>query len=154
MKAYSLHDREVGYCQGSAFIVGLLLMQQMPEEDAFATFVQLMVDYRLREMFKPSMSELGLCMYQLECLVQELLPEIHTHFQTQSFHTSMYASSWFLTLFATTFPLNMACRIFDVFLLEGIEAIFRVAVAILQHSRDQLLILDMEGMLKVSPKNI
>ena len=27
MKAYSIHDREVGYCQGSAFIVGLLLMQ-------------------------------------------------------------------------------------------------------------------------------
>ena len=27
MKAYSLHDREVGYCQGSAFIVGILLMQ-------------------------------------------------------------------------------------------------------------------------------
>ena len=27
MKAYSLHDREVGYCQGTAFIVGLLLMQ-------------------------------------------------------------------------------------------------------------------------------
>ena len=27
MKAYSTHDREVGYCQGSAFIVGLLLME-------------------------------------------------------------------------------------------------------------------------------
>jgi hypothetical protein len=81
--------------------------------------------------------------------VQELLPEIHTHFQSQSFHTSMYASSWFLTLFATAFPLPMACRIFDVFLLEGIESIFRVAVAILQHSREQLLQLDMEGMLKV-----
>lgn len=27
MKAYSIHDREVGYCQGSGFIVGLLLMQ-------------------------------------------------------------------------------------------------------------------------------
>jgi hypothetical protein len=26
-QAYSLHDREVGYCQGSAFIVGLVLMQ-------------------------------------------------------------------------------------------------------------------------------
>ena len=26
-QAYSLHDREVGYCQGSGFIVGLLLMQ-------------------------------------------------------------------------------------------------------------------------------
>lgn len=28
-QAYSLVDREVGYCQGSAFIVGLLLMQVM-----------------------------------------------------------------------------------------------------------------------------
>ncbi|XP_022237008.1 ecotropic viral integration site 5 ortholog-like, partial [Limulus polyphemus] len=27
MKAYSLYDNEVGYCQGSAFIVGLLLLQ-------------------------------------------------------------------------------------------------------------------------------
>lgn len=27
MKAYSIHDPEVGYCQGSAFICGLLLIQ-------------------------------------------------------------------------------------------------------------------------------
>lgn len=26
-QAYSIHDVEVGYCQGSAFIVGLLLLQ-------------------------------------------------------------------------------------------------------------------------------
>jgi hypothetical protein len=53
----------VGYCQGSAFIVGLLLMQ-MPEEESFAVLVKIMQDYRMREMFKPSMAELGLCMYQ------------------------------------------------------------------------------------------
>ena len=29
MKAYSIHDPEVGYCQGSAFICGLLLIQVM-----------------------------------------------------------------------------------------------------------------------------
>ena len=56
-------NREVGYCQGSAFIVGLLLMQ-MPEEESFAVLVKIMQDYRMREMFKPSMAELGLCMYQ------------------------------------------------------------------------------------------
>jgi ecotropic viral integration site 5 protein len=54
MKAYSLHDREVGYCQGSGFIVGLLLMQ-MPEEEAFAVLVQIMQVHRMRDMFKPSM---------------------------------------------------------------------------------------------------
>nr|XP_015817806.2 ecotropic viral integration site 5 protein homolog isoform X5 [Nothobranchius furzeri] len=147
MKAYSLVDREVGYCQGSAFIVGLLLMQ-MPEEEAFCVFVKLMQDYRLRELFKPSMAELGLCMYQFESMIQEQLPELHIHFQAQSFHTSMYASSWFLTIFLTSFPLPVATRIFDIFMCEGLEIVFRVGLAILQMNQAELIQLDMEGMLQ------
>ncbi|KAL1116980.1 hypothetical protein AAG570_004308 [Ranatra chinensis] len=153
MKAYSLHDREVGYCQGSGFIVGLLLML-MPEEEAFAVLVKLMKDYRMRDMFKPTMAELGLCMYQLENLVQEILPELHTHFNSQSFHTSMYASSWFLTLFTTALALPTACRIIDVFLSEGMDIIFKVALALLTIGKDDLLCLDMEGMLKFFQKEL
>ncbi|XP_063055354.1 EVI5-like protein [Engraulis encrasicolus] len=145
MKAYSLVDREVGYCQGSAFIVGLLLMQ-MPEEEAFCVFVRLMQEYRLRELFKPSMAELGLCIYQFEYLLQEQLPELNVHFRSQSFHTSMYASSWFLTLFLTFLPLPVATRIFDIFMYEGLEIIFRVGMAILQYNQTDLIQLDMEGM--------
>lgn len=147
MKAYSLVDREVGYCQGSAFIVGLLLMQ-MPEEEAFCVFVKLMQDYRLRELFKPSMAELGLCMYQFECMIQEQLPELFVHFQAQSFHTSMYASSWFLTIFLTNFPLPVATRLFDIFMSEGLEIVFRAGLAVLQMNQAELMQLDMEGMLQ------
>ncbi|KAM8764075.1 EVI5-like protein isoform 2-T2 [Rhynchonycteris naso] len=145
MKAYSLVDREVGYCQGSAFIVGLLLMQ-MPEEEAFCVFVRLMQEYRLRELFKPSMAELGLCIYQFEYMLQEQLPDLNTHFRSQSFHTSMYASSWFLTLFLTTFPLPIATRVFDIFMYEGLEIVFRVGLALLQVNQVELMQLDMEGM--------
>ncbi|KAJ8363091.1 hypothetical protein SKAU_G00119220 [Synaphobranchus kaupii] len=143
--AYSLVDREVGYCQGSAFIVGLLLMQ-MPEEEAFCVSVRLMQEYRLRELFKPSMAELGLCIYQFEYLLQEQLPELNVHFRSQSFHTSMYASSWFLTLFLTFLPLPVATRVFDIFMYEGLEIIFRVGMAILQYNQTDLIQLDMEGM--------
>lgn len=153
MKAYSLHDREVGYCQGSAFIVGLLLLQ-MPEEDAFSVMVRLMEDYRLREMYKPSMAELGLCMYQLECVVQEQISELHMHFQTQSFHTSMYASSWFLTLFTSSLPFHLACRVMDLFLSEGMEIIFKIGIAILQYCKEDLLQHDMEGMLRYFQKEM
>ncbi|XP_073175175.1 EVI5-like protein isoform X7 [Lepidochelys kempii] len=145
MKAYSLVDREVGYCQGSAFIVGLLLMQ-MPEEEAFCVFVRLMQEYRLRELFKPSMAELGLCIYQFEYMLQEQLPELNIHFRSQSFLTSMYSSSWFLTLFLTTFPLPVATRVFDIFMYEGLEIIFRVGMALLQFNQAELMQLDMEGM--------
>lgn len=58
---------------------------QMPEEDAFSVLVQIMQQYRMRDMFKPSMAELGLCMYQLENIVQEQIPELHLHFQSQVF---------------------------------------------------------------------
>ncbi|XP_022249877.1 ecotropic viral integration site 5 protein homolog [Limulus polyphemus] len=153
MKAYSLHDREVGYCQGTAFIVGLLLLQ-MPEEEAFTVMVRLMEDYRLREMYKPTMAELGLCMYQLENIVQEILPEIHIHLQSQSFHTSMYASSWFLTVFTASLPFQLACRVMDLLLSEGMESIFRISVAILQFCKEDILQLDMEGMLKYFQKEM
>ncbi|XP_061386791.1 ecotropic viral integration site 5 ortholog isoform X2 [Musca vetustissima] len=153
IKAYSLHDREVGYCQGSGFIVGLLLMH-MPEEEAFAVLVQIMQQHRMRDMFKPSMSELGLCMYQLENLVQEQIPEMHIHFQQQGFQTTMYASSWFLTLYTTSLSLNISSLIMDVFLSEGMEFIFKVALALLLLGKDTLLSLDMEAMLKYFQKEL
>jgi len=42
----------------------------MPEEEAFAVLVKIMYAYNLRELFKPSMAELGLRMFQLESLIQ------------------------------------------------------------------------------------
>jgi len=90
----------------------------MPEEEAFAVLVSIMENYTMREMYKPDMAYLGLCIYQLECLIQELLPDLHRHFQIENFNTSVYASSWFLTLFSTQLPLNIVCRIMDLFLSE------------------------------------
>ncbi|KFP19398.1 EVI5-like, partial [Egretta garzetta] len=77
---------------------------------------------------------------------QEQLPELNIHFRSQSFLTSMYASSWFLTLFLTTFPLPVATRVFDIFMYEGLEIVFRVGMALLQFNQAELVQLDMEGM--------
>ena len=122
---------------------------QMPEEETFALLVHIMHKYRMRDMFKPTMAELGLCMFQLENLVMEQLPELHFHFKAQNFQTSMYASSWFLTLFTTTLSLSLSCRIMDVFLIDGMEIIFKVTMALLMLGKYDLMCLDMEGMLKV-----
>lgn len=153
IKVYSLHDEEVGYCQGSAFIVGLLLLQ-LGEEESFMLLCKIMQEYRMREIYKPTMAELGLCIYQLECLVQEQLPELYMHFQTQNFYTSMYSSSWFLTLFTSNLPLHLAYRVMDLFLSEGLDMVFRLSVAILQICREDLLKLDMEGLLKYFQKEM
>ncbi|CAF3769909.1 unnamed protein product [Rotaria magnacalcarata] len=153
IKAYSLFDREVGYCQGIGFIVGLLLMH-MPEEEAFAVLVSIMQDFSMRDMYKPDMYSLGLCIYQLECMVQEFLPELYRHLQAENFNTSVYASSWFLTLFTTQFTVNVAAHMMDLFLNEGIEIIFRMAIALLETHQEELMLLSMEDMLKYFQKEV
>ncbi|XP_044851188.1 EVI5-like protein [Mauremys mutica] len=77
--------------------------------------------------------------------VKEQLP-LNIHFRSQSFLTSMYSSSWFLTLFLTTFPLPVATQVFDIFMYEGLEIVFRVGMALLQFNQAELMQLDMEGM--------
>jgi ecotropic viral integration site 5 protein len=66
----------------------------MPEEEVFAVLVQIMQQHRMRDMFKPSMAELGLCMYQLENLVQEQIPELHVHFQSQVSYQIWFYLVW------------------------------------------------------------
>ena len=42
----------------------------MPEEEAFCVLVNLMTIYQLRDFYKPSMTDLSLCFYQLEKLIE------------------------------------------------------------------------------------
>ena len=60
----------------------------------------------------------------------------------------MYASQWFLTLFTAKFPLHVVFPILDLFLLDRMDTIFQVALALLSLSKKDLLALDFEGVLK------
>lgn len=55
LKAYSLLDQEVGYCQGLSFVAGVLLLH-MSEEDAFKMLKFLMFDIGLRKQYRPDMT--------------------------------------------------------------------------------------------------
>ena len=52
-------------------------------------------------------------------------------------------------MFASSLPLHVSFHVMDIFLVEGLEFIFRLGLALLEHSHDRLLELDMEDMTKV-----
>ncbi|KAG0175746.1 hypothetical protein DFQ28_003224 [Apophysomyces sp. BC1034] len=139
LEAYSLYDADVGYCQGLAFLVGPLLMN-MPETQAFCVFVRLMETYEMRTMFTLNMEGLQLRLYQFSYLLSELLPELARHMEIHTVHAAMYASQWFLTLFAYAFPIGLVIRIYDIAFAEGAaETIMRVAIAMLKRSQADIL---------------
>ncbi|KAI1319231.1 GTPase-activating protein [Mortierella claussenii] len=147
VKAYSLYDPEVGYCQGLSFIVGPLLLN-MPEEEAFCMLVRMMSSYEMRGHYTPDMSVLTLRLFQFEQLMEETVPMIFKHLRNQGIRSTMYASQWFMTLFAYKFPLDMVFRVYDIILVEGIESMLRFAIALLKANHDRILGLDFEVLIE------
>ncbi|XP_038613548.1 rab GTPase-activating protein 1-like isoform X1 [Tachyglossus aculeatus] len=146
-KAYSVYDEDIGYCQGQSFLAAVLLLH-MPEEQAFCVLVKIMYDYGLRDLYKNNFEDLHCKFFQLERLMQEQLPDLHSHFCDLNLEAHMYASQWFLTLFTAKFPLCMVFHIIDLLLSEGLNIIFHVALALLKTSKEDLLQADFEGALK------
>ncbi|KAK9367695.1 rab-GTPase-TBC domain-containing protein [Lipomyces kononenkoae] len=140
LRAFSLYDMQVGYCQGLAFLVGPLLMH-MDERSAFCILVRLMEEYDLRTMFTADMAGLHLRIFQLTQLLQKFVPAVSEHMEHLGVQ-SIYATQWFLSFFAVTCPLNILLRIYDVIFAEGaLETLMRVAVAIMQANQEQILLL-------------
>ncbi|KAK7929438.1 hypothetical protein WMY93_005833 [Mugilogobius chulae] len=138
LKAYSLLDPEVGYCQGLSFIAGVLLLH-MGEEDAFYMLKFLMYDMGLRKQYRPDMIILQIQMYQLSRLLHDYHRDLYTHLEQQEIGPSLYATPWFLTTFASHFPLGFVARVFDMLFFQGSEVIFKVALSLLGSHKPLIL---------------
>ncbi|KAM5147694.1 TBC1 domain family member 4 isoform 2-T2 [Callospermophilus lateralis] len=142
LKAYSLLDSEVGYCQGISFVAGVLLLH-MSEEQAFEMLKFLMYDLGFRKQYRPDMMSLQIQMYQLSRLLHDYHRDLYNHLEENEISPSLYAAPWFLTLFASQFSLGFVARVFDIIFLQGTEVIFKVALSLL--SSQETLIMECEN---------
>ncbi|XP_076602688.1 TBC1 domain family member 4 isoform X4 [Chaetodon auriga] len=138
LKAYSLLDTEVGYCQGISFVAGVLLLH-MSEEQAFDMLKFLMYDLGIRQQYRPDMVSLQIQMYQLSRLLHDYHRELYNHFEEHEICPSLYAAPWFLTLFASQFPLSFVSRIFDFVFVQGTGVIFKVALCLLSSHEGEIV---------------
>ncbi|XP_063665532.1 TBC1 domain family member 1 isoform X13 [Pan troglodytes] len=138
LKAYSLLDQEVGYCQGLSFVAGILLLH-MSEEEAFKMLKFLMFDMGLRKQYRPDMIILQIQMYQLSRLLHDYHRDLYNHLEEHEIGPSLYAAPWFLTMFASQFPLGFVARVFDMIFLQGTEVIFKVALSLLGSHKPLIL---------------
>ncbi|KAF9896265.1 GTPase-activating protein [Lobosporangium transversale] len=98
------------------------------------------------------MSVLTLRLFQFEQLMEETVPMVFKHLRNQGIRSTMYASQWFMTLFAYKFPLELVFRVYDIIFVEGIESILRFAVALLKANHDKILSLDFEVLVEFLKK--
>ncbi|XP_039752459.1 TBC1 domain family member 1 isoform X2 [Pararge aegeria] len=139
LKAYSLLDPDVGYCQGLSFVAGILLLH-MDEGEAFILLRHLMFRRGIRKQYLPDMSALQVQLYQLSRLLRDHEPELHAKLESLDISPALYAAPWMLTLFTSQFPLGFVARIFDLIFLESFNVVFAVSLALLSVHKDGLML--------------
>ncbi|OQR99208.1 hypothetical protein ACHHYP_07166 [Achlya hypogyna] len=140
LKAYSVYDPDVGYCQGMGFISALFL-SYMPEEQTFWQLVACLNQkkFGLADLYRPGMPRVVEVIAIFDACVRLYLPALARHLDAEGLHPTMFATQWFVTLFAYSFPFELVTRVWDVFLHEGWKIVYRVAVALLKLSEKALL---------------
>ncbi|KAK6168433.1 hypothetical protein SNE40_020968 [Patella caerulea] len=138
LKAYSLLDQEVGYCQGLSFIAGILIMH-MEEIEAFDTLKYMMFNLGLRVQYRPNMIALQIKLYQLTRLIHDHYKDLYEHFEKYEIGPTLYAAPWFLTLFASQFPLGFVARVFDLLFIQGVDVIYKVALLLLGTHKELIM---------------
>ncbi|CAO3572982.1 unnamed protein product [Mortierella alpina] len=137
LKAYAHYKPSVGYCQGMGRLVGMMLMQ-MPVEDAFWLLVATIENY-MQDYYTPTLRQLRIDAQVFERLLKDQDPALAEHLERNDVIPLMYMTQWFMTLFTMSLPWASVLRVWDVFYYDGVKALFRVGLAILQLCREHLL---------------
>uniref|UniRef100_A0A8C1F3T3 TBC1 domain family member 14 n=1 Tax=Cyprinus carpio carpio TaxID=630221 RepID=A0A8C1F3T3_CYPCA len=139
--AYTCYRPDVGYVQGMSFIAAVLILN-MDTADAFIAFANLLNKPCQMAFYRVDHSLMLTYFAAFEVFFEENLPKLFAHFKNNSLSSDIYLIDWIFTLYSKSLPLDIACRVWDVFCRDGEEFLFRTALGILRLYEDILTHMD------------
>eukprot|EP00028_Trichosphaerium_sp_Am-I-7-wt_P005183 CAMPEP_0168539476 /NCGR_PEP_ID=MMETSP0405-20121227/21854_1 /TAXON_ID=498012 /ORGANISM="Trichosphaerium sp, Strain Am-I-7 wt" /LENGTH=600 /DNA_ID=CAMNT_0008569053 /DNA_START=397 /DNA_END=2199 /DNA_ORIENTATION=+ len=135
--AYSWKNRVVGYCQSMNFLAAFFLLV-MSEEEAFwllCTFVEEVLPSYYDSDLIGSQADLQM----FEDMLMTHFPEIQSHLFNLGMPVSLKITSWFLSCYCTILPTETALRIFDWMMVDGVNVLFSIGLALFDINKDVIL---------------
>ncbi|XP_006231397.1 TBC1 domain family member 12 isoform X1 [Rattus norvegicus] len=139
--AYTCYRPDVGYVQGMSFIAAVLILN-LEEADAFIAFANLLNRPCQLAFFRVDHSMMLKYFATFEVFFEENLSKLFLHFKSYNLTPDIYLIDWIFTLYSKSLPLDLACRVWDVFCRDGEEFLFRTGLGILRLYEDILLQMD------------
>jgi len=118
---------------------------QVSEEQAFYILARVLKGHNLRSFYTEDLNGVRVRMFQMDKLVQTLFPTMYLHLEKLGVSIGLLLTPWFMTAFSYQLPLDVAFRVMDILLVEGITTLFRFALAILLMCEQEILLLDVEA---------
>ncbi|XP_073898774.1 TBC1 domain family member 14 isoform X2 [Castor canadensis] len=127
--------------QGMSFIAAVLILN-LDAADAFIAFSNLLNKPCQMAFFRVDHGLMLTYFAAFEVFFEENLPKLFAHFKKNNLTPDIYLIDWIFTLYSKSLPLDLACRVWDVFCRDGEEFLFRTALGILKLFEDILARMD------------
>lgn len=146
LQAFALHCPRIGYCQSLNFIAGLLLLF-LSEEKAFWMLHIITTDY-FPGTHDVNLEGAKIDLWVLMVAFKESMPALWPKVGNVDGNAeprdarlptiSLCTTSWFMSLFIGTLPVESVLRVWDILFYEGSRTIFRVALAIFKMGEQRI----------------
>ncbi|XP_059021841.1 TBC1 domain family member 14 isoform X2 [Mustela lutreola] len=127
--------------QGMSFIAAVLILN-LDTADAFIAFSNLLNKPCQMAFFRVDHGLMLTYFAAFEVFFEENLPKLFAHFKKNNLTPDIYLIDWIFTLYSKSLPLDLACRVWDVFCRDGEGFLFRTALGILKLFEDILTKMD------------
>ena len=141
LRVFVISRPDIGYIQGLSFIAGILLLN-MDKFKAFISLMNLILNPIMLPFYKMDNESIQQRLKLFKQVFYYNLPELCEHFDELGLLPENYFLTWNMTLFTRDVNLELAKRIWDVFMIEGIKAIYSAAIVFLSHFESKLINMD------------
>ena len=148
LRAFAFHSPRIGYCQSLNFLTGLLLLF-LPEEKAF-WMLHIITTVNLPGTHEVSLEGANVDLWVLMVALKSSMPGIWSKVGAAGTPgdgldnsarlppISLCTTSWFMSLFIGTLPIESVLRVWDVLFYEGSRTLFRVALTIFKFGEQRI----------------
>ena len=141
LRVFVISRPDIGYIQGLSFIAGILLLN-MDKFKAFISLMNLILNPIILPFYKMDNESIQQRLKLFKQVFYFNLPELCQHFDEVDLLPENYYLSWNMTLFTRDVNLELVNRIWDVFMIEGVKAIYSAAIVFLSHFEEKLMNMD------------
>ena len=139
LKIASKYIPLVKYCQGMNHVAAFFfVLCDKNEEESFYLFLSFLLKTDYCSLIENDLAKLNKFFYCFERILNIILPEMNNYLINNNVNGAYFLSPWFITLF--TISLNQdennienIMKIFDMFLLIGWKAIFKIGISLIKN---------------------
>ncbi len=113
--------------QGLSYIAGMLLLN-MDKYQAFVALMNIALSHNIIAFYRFDENQIRKRLQIFKQVFYYNLPELCDHFESLDLLPEHYLIEWYMTLFAKNLNIDIAARVWDVYMIEGIKAIFQAAI--------------------------